>query len=132
MKILQILAISVVGVSFALLIRPYRPELAMITAIVTGLIALAYVMADMSGIIETLRALSASYGIDSEILGVLMKIVGVAFLAQIGAKICADAGESAIAAKVEICGRVLILGAAMPSLAATLQTASELLGALAP
>ncbi len=131
MKILQVFAIAVVGVSFAMVIRPYRPEMALLTAVVTGLIALAYLMADLTGVIESLEALAAQYSVNAEVLGVLLKIVGIAYLTQLGARICADAGESAIATKVEMCGRILILGAALPSLVSALGTASELLGALA-
>lgn len=132
MKILNIVALAIIGVSFAMVIRPYRPEMAMITAIVTSLIIILYIMADLGGIVTNLQALAESYAVNTEIIGVLIKIVGIAYLAQVGAKICADAGESAIAAKVEICGRILILAAAMPTLIATLGAASSLLGSLMP
>ena len=132
MKILNIVALAIIGVSFAMVIRPYRPELAMITAVVTSLIIILYIIADLSGIVTSLRELAERYSVNTEIIGVLIKIVGIAYLAQIGSKICADAGESAIAAKVEICGRILILAAAMPTLVATLGAASSLLGSLTP
>lgn len=132
MKILNIVALAIIGVSFAMVIRPYRPEMAMITAIVTSLIIILYIMADLGGIVTNLQELAERYAVNTEIIGVLIKIVGIAYLAQIGAKICADAGESAIAAKVEICGRILILAAAMPTLIATLGAASSLLGSLMP
>lgn len=132
MKILSIVALAIIGVSFAMVIRPYRPEMAMITAIVTSLIIILYIMADLGGIVASLEELAERYAVNTEIIGVLIKIVGIAYLAQIGSKICADAGESAIAAKVEICGRILILAAAMPTLIATLSAASSLLGSLTP
>lgn len=132
MKILNIVALAIIGVSFAMVIRPYRPELAMITAVVTSLIIILYIIADLSGIVTSLRELAERYSVNTEIIGVLIKIVGIAYLAQIGSKICADAGESAIAAKVEICGRILILAAAMPTLVATLGAASSLLNSLTP
>ena len=125
MKILSIVALAIIGVSFAMVIRPYRPEMAMITAIVTSLIIILYIMADLGGIVASLEELAERYAVNTE-------IVGIAYLAQIGSKICADAGESAIAAKVEICGRILILAAAMPTLIATLSAASSLLGSLTP
>lgn len=132
MKILNIVALAIIGVSFAMVIRPYRPELAMITAVVTSLIIILYIIADLSGIVTSLRELAERYSVNTEIIGVLIKVVGIAYLAQIGSKICADAGESAIAAKVEICGRILILAAAMPTLVATLGAASSLLNSLTP
>lgn len=132
MKIMQVLAIAVMGVSFAMVIRPYRPEMALLSAVATGLIIVLYLLADLGGIIGELERLAQQYSLNTEIMSVLLKIIGIAYLSHIGAKICADAGESAIAAKVEMCGRVLILGAAMPQLVAVLSTAAELLGSLTP
>ena len=132
MRILQIVAIAVLGASLAMVIRPYRPEMALLTAIATGMIALIAILGDLTGVIDSLRDAAARYGVDTGVLGVLIKIVGMAYLAEIGARICADAGESAIAAKVELCGRVLILAAAMPALLSVLSAAAGLLQAAAP
>lgn len=131
MKIVQILGIAIIGVSFAMVIRPYRPELALLTAIVTSLIILLALMTDLKRIMTDLETLAERYAVNLDIIAVLIKIIGIAYLAQIGAKICADAGEGAIASKVEMCGRILILGAAMPQMLAALSTATELLGSLA-
>lgn len=130
MKIVQILAIAIIGVSFAMVIRPFRPEMALLTAVVTGVLILLYLMADLSGVITELTGLAERYGLNMDILAVLIKIIGIAYLAEIGARICTDAGESAIAAKVELCGRILILGAAMPQLISVLAAATKLLGSL--
>lgn len=132
MKIVQVLALAIVGVSFAMVIKPYRPEMALLTAIVTSLVILLYLLADLSGVLSELRRLAEAYAVNTGVMRVLLKIIGIAYLAQIGSKVCADAGESAIAAKVEMCGRILILAAAMPQLVAVLSGAAGLLGSLVP
>lgn len=127
MSIFQLIAVAVLGTALALTIRPFRPEMAMLVGIVTGLILLGYGLAELSGLVETLRTLSASYGVDGSYVGVLLKIIGIAYAAQFGSQVCMDAGESAIAGKVELCGRVLILAAALPAVVLALSGAVSLL-----
>jgi stage III sporulation protein AD len=49
-------------------------------------------------------------------VSVAVKVIGVAYMAELGASVCTDAGESAIAAKIELAGRVMLLVLAMPVL----------------
>ena len=130
MELFRVLSIAILGAALAVLVRPMRPEMAMLIAAATGLIVLLYAVGEATGVLETLRALGEAYGVESGYVGVLLKIIGIAYAAQFGAQICADAGESAIAGKVELCGRVLILAAALPAVAATLVSAAELLKTL--
>ncbi|MEG1525179.1 MAG: stage III sporulation protein AD [Clostridia bacterium] len=127
MKIFQILAIAVLGVSFALLIRPLRPELSMMTGIVTGILVLLMAIGELTGVVDALRQIAADHGIDSGYVGTLLKIIGIAYMAQFGAQICKDAGESAVAGKVELCGRILILACALPVTMTTISTAIGML-----
>lgn len=55
---------------------------------------------------------AASYGLNSDYIMLIFKVVGIAYIIQLAAQICTDAGESAIASKVELAGRVMILLAA--------------------
>ena len=130
MELFRILSIAVLGAALTVLVRPLRPEMAVLTGTATGLVVLLYALGEATGVLETLRALGEAYGVDSGYIGVLLKIIGIAYAAQFGAQICADAGESAIAGKVELCGRVFILAAALPAVTATLGTAVSLLRSL--
>lgn len=128
MNIFQVISLAILGAALALTIRPFRPELAMIVGLVTGLIVLLFAVGELTGLLDSLRGLAAQYGIQGTYVSVLLKIIGIAYAAQFGAQVCTDAGESAIAGKVELCGRILILAAAVPVAAATISTAAGLLG----
>ena len=130
MEIFQILGMAILGVSFALVIKPYRPELSMVTGIITGIVILLMTISEFSGVTDAIRQIAAENGVDSGYVGTLLKIIGIAYIAQFGAQICKDAGETAVAGKVELCGRVLILASAIPAAVATLTTAIRLLKSL--
>ena len=127
MNIYQIIAVAVLGTVLAMTIRPFRPEMALVVGICTGVIVLFDALAELSGVMDALKGLADRYGIESGYIGVLLKIIGIAYAAQFGAQVCADAGENAIAGKVELCGRILILAAAMPATIMTLMNAVNLL-----
>ena len=98
----------------------------------TGVVVLLSVIGELTGVVDTLRALAEQYGVDTSYLGVLLKIIGIAYIAQFGVQLCKDAGESAAAAKVELGGRILILSAALPAAVGMLSVTAELLRRAAP
>ena len=130
MRIFQILGVAVLGVALTLVIRPIRPELSMVTGIVTGIAVMLMAVAELTGVVDAVQQIARENGIDGGYVGTLLKILGVAYAAQFGVQICNDAGETAVAGKVELCGRVLILACALPAVASALGTALGLLRSL--
>lgn len=132
MEIFTIVGIAILGVSLAVTVRSFRPELALLIGMTTGVVVLLSVIGELTGVVDTLRALAEQYGVDTSYLGVLLKIIGIAYIAQFGVQLCKDAGESAAAAKVELGGRILILSAALPAAVGMLSVTAELLRRAAP
>ncbi|HHX50103.1 MAG TPA: stage III sporulation protein AD, partial [Clostridia bacterium] len=60
-------------------------------------------------------------------LATIMKIIGIAYIAEFGAQVCRDAGETAIASRVEFAAKVLVMVLAIPILVAILETIIRLL-----
>ena len=52
---------------------------------------------------------------------VVLKVIGIAYLTQFGAQLCADAGEGTVAAKIELAGKILMMTAAAPVLIGLLE-----------
>lgn len=132
MRIDAVVVVAVLGASLSLLIKKLRPELAMMVGGVTGAALLILGVGELTGLFQAFSDMALSYGLETEYVGLCIKLIGIAYLAQLGALICADAGESAIAAKVELCGRILILCAALPTAAGTLKAAAKLLADTMP
>ncbi|HEY8552693.1 MAG TPA: stage III sporulation protein AD, partial [Thermaerobacter sp.] len=84
---------------------------------------------DIAAIIRVLQEVADRADLDARYTATLLKIVGVAYLAEFGAQLCRDAGESALAAKVELAGKVVILLLAVPILMAVLELLIGLLPA---
>ena len=84
MRIFTIVGLAVLGVTLAVTVRSFRPELSLLIGVSTGIVVLLSVVGELTGVIDTLRTVAQQYGVDDGYLGVLLKIIGVAYLAQFG------------------------------------------------
>lgn len=83
-------------------------------SIAGGAVVLLALLAQISGITDELMKLAANGGIESGVITLMLKAVGIAYLAQIASELCKDMGENALAVKSEIAGRIMLLTLAMP------------------
>ena len=63
---------------------------------------------------ETVKSVFTRFNIDGAMTVVILKIIGIAYICEFASGICKDAGESAIAAKVETGGKIIIVYLALP------------------
>jgi stage III sporulation protein AD len=127
MLILQAAAIGIIATVLVLVLKKDRPEYAIQIAIVAGVILLLMVVGSLTRVVEFIDSLTAQYGIDAAYISIVLKIIGIAYVAEFAALICKDAGETAIAAKVELVGKVLIAVLAIPVMHALIETIIKIL-----
>ena len=114
MDMTGIVALGIIGAALSVLLKQYRKEYAMIVSLVTGLLILLFIIQQLTPILEELRTLYASSQAVQGYLPILFKSIGICFLTQIASDTCRDAGESAIASRVELAGRVAVLLCGLP------------------
>ncbi|MBS3898069.1 MAG: stage III sporulation protein AD [Dethiobacter sp.] len=122
MEIVQIVALALIATFFAVLLREQKPVYAMFVGTAAGVIIFLRLMGYLAAVIEFLTEITLQANISMVYLNTLLKIMGIAYLAEFGSQICRDAGEGVIAGKVEFAGKLLILVMALPLLAAVLET----------
>ena len=114
MDILQIIGLAIVATVLIAVLKVQRPEIAIQISIVTGIIVFTMILGKVTAVIELLNSYAQKVNIDTIYLSTLLKIIGIAYVAEFGAEVCKDAGEGAIAAKVELAGKVVIIVLAVP------------------
>ena len=123
--ILRAVAVCVAGALLASLLGK-TPALRMGVSLAAGLCAAALCVEGIRGAAAALVSLSAQAGLEGAHASAMLRATGVAMLAEFGAQLCRDAGEGALAGRVELAGRVALMGIALPILAEL----TERLGAL--
>lgn len=123
MDVFTLCGVALVTAALAATLKQYRPELALQVGIAGGAVILLMALTSLGGAISAINAMLEESGLGGEWFALIVKIVGIAYITQITAEICRDAGEGALACKTEICGRVMILTCALPAVLALLRAA---------
>ncbi len=127
MEILQVVALGLVVAVFAVLLRQERPEMALVLALGFGVIVFLMVLNKLGTIITVFQDVTQRAQMDELYLATLLKILGIAYIAEFGAQVCRDSGEGTVANKIELAGKVLIMILALPIFVAILEAIMRLL-----
>ncbi|MBQ8298784.1 MAG: stage III sporulation protein AD [Clostridia bacterium] len=127
MNVTQIVAFALVSTFIIVLLKQYKSEYAFLATIVAGGIILFFSFSKLEMIITLIENLINKIGIDKEFFEILLKITGIAYLIDFGANVCKDAGESAIASKIEFAGKLIIVTMSIPILTTLIETVTEVI-----
>ena len=114
MGIFQIVMIGVLGTILAILMKNYNPALSILISLGAGVIIFITVLPLMAEALGFVRHLGEMADGMSAYTTLALRVIGVAYIAEFGASVCNDANETAIAAKIDLGARVIILIMAMP------------------
>ncbi len=126
-EIIKIIGIGLTGLVIIVILKQYRPEYAIYVSIIAGVLILFLAMQKISGVINLLQSISEKTYINKNFLGILLKITGIAILTEFAVSICSDAGEKAIASKIEIGSKVIIIAMSLPIITSLLELVIKIL-----
>ena len=127
MSIIQMAGVGVVGTLLALQFKNGKNEYAIYTVIAVSLV-LFYGMKDkLESIQETVSTISSTVNINTDYISILLKMIGITYVAEFATGICKDAGYQTIANQIEIFTKLTILTFSMPVLEALLLTIKDFL-----
>ncbi|NLD50448.1 MAG: stage III sporulation protein AD [Clostridiaceae bacterium] len=114
MELFQIIGLALIATIIIIVLKAQRPEIAVQVSLVTGIVIFMLILGKVAAVVDLLNSYAAKVNIDKSYLSTLLKIVGIAYITEFGAEVCRDAGEGAIASKVELAGKVVIMVLAVP------------------
>ncbi len=117
---------AVAGAILSLLLKRSAPELGLTLSVAVSLLGAALAMELFSGLAEVISLVRDETGLSPAVAAPVMKCVGIGVVTRLSSDICRDAGQSAAASAVELCGTVCAMLAALPLIRALLQTVGEL------
>ena len=127
MDIIKIVGIGLIALVIIILLKQYKPEFAIYISMLTGVLILILIMDKLTGIVNLIQAIVNQSYINTEFIALLIKITGIAFLSEFAVSICKDAGEAAIASKIEVGSKIIIISMAIPILSSLLELILKLL-----
>ena len=127
MEIIKIIGIAFIALIIIIMLKQYRPEYAIFISILTGILILFLVMDRLTGIINLIETIQDKFSINTQFIALLIKITGIAFLSEFAVSICKDAGEAAIASKMEIGAKLIIISMSIPIISSLLEIILKIL-----
>ena len=128
MDLMALVGLAVTATAMAVFLKePRLKTAALLVMLAAGCLILLRLLSPLSQLLTAFFALGRGAGADGEYLGLLLRIIGLAYVAEFGAQLCRDAGEGAAALKIELAAKTAILLLALPVLAAIITSLSQLL-----
>lgn len=121
MDIVKIIGVGLTATIIIIILKQYKPEFTIYASLIAGAIILYMVMDKLNGVVSILQSLVNKTGAGSTFLGILLKITGIAILTEFAVSICKDSGETAIASKIDLGGKIIIISISIPIITALLE-----------
>lgn len=126
MTVYSIIAVAMISCVLILVVKQTRPELALILSIASGCIILAAIIAKFTPVLNELSDIISWSGIGSEYLTVMLKALGICYLTQFAQDVCNDFGQTALASKIELCGKITLAAISLPLMISYLEMIKNL------
>lgn len=127
---MDILKVSMLGISavlLALILKSYRPEYSYYISIAVCICIFMFVGTKLELIIGYAEKMQNLIHLDNSYIGMVLKMIGVTYVAEFASDICKDCGYQTIAGQIEMFAKLSILVLGMPVLMAFMETIGELL-----
>jgi stage III sporulation protein AD len=128
-EIIQIVSLGLAVTVLALILKEQKPIFAFLLVTVTGIVIFLFLLGKISAVIRVLEQLADRSGVNHVFFTTILKIIGVAYIAEFGAQIVRDAGQDSIASKIELTGKILIMVMAIPIVSVIIDTVLKLMPA---
>lgn len=126
-EILKIVGLALIATFLALILKEQKPNFAFLLIVFVGSMILLFLADKISEIINMLEKLAANAKVNMVYVETILKIIGIAYIAEFASQITKDAGQGALASKIELAGKIIILAMAIPILTVLIETIIKLI-----
>lgn len=127
MDIVKISIIGIAGVLLATVLRKEKSEYSILISMVVCIAVFMFLIGKMQVVLAFAKRLESMLSIDSSYIALILKMIGIAYVAGFAMDICKDAGYSAIGSQLETFAKISILVLSLPILLTFLETIGSIL-----
>lgn len=122
MDILQIVSLGILTAILYLVIKDLHPTIAYVLVIVAGIIIFLSILEQISSVFELIYYVSNQANLEAVYVETILKVIGIAYIVEIGASMTRDAGLASLATKIELAGKIFIILLAIPIIRSLIET----------
>lgn len=121
MDIIQIVIFGIIASILYIVLKDVNASFAFILLLITGVIIFLAIFQQIGMILQVIESLGEKANIDEMYIGTILKIIGIAYIVELGANITKDAGLKSVASKIELAGKIFIILLAVPIISAVIE-----------
>lgn len=114
LEIFKILSFALIALFLILIVEKNNKELGIVLGLFASIGILLPMISSIKEIVNVLKKMASGVGVNNEYLLIILKAVGIAYLIEIVKNVCNDAGNTALASKVELAGKVSVAVLTIP------------------
>lgn len=122
MDIIQIVSLGLVAALLIILLKEQKSSIAFLLLLFTVIIIFLSILDQVRHIFTLLSYMADQAQVEPVYFKTILKIIGIAYIAEFGSQLIRDAGLSSLASKVELAGKLFILMLAIPIVTAVIET----------
>ena len=127
MEWIQLIGFCLLAAVMVMLLRQMSPQIAALLSVAFGAMVVSLILPSIRSYVETIRTFLASLSLEAEYYRVMLKAMGIVLVTQLATQVCQELDAPSIAQKAELCGRVALLGVALPVFVSLTQMAVDAL-----
>ena len=127
MEIIQVAFFGFTALFIFLLLKDNKSQVGFLVILAAGIGIFLYMIGQLADVIEFIKDIANKANIDTVYIGIVLKILAIAYITSFCSEICKDSGAGSIGSKVEFAGKIMILGLAVPILMAVLNSILQIL-----
>jgi stage III sporulation protein AD len=123
MEIVQYISLAFVALLLIVFLKQLKhPIYGVIISVIVGIILFVAVFGKIKYVFDVISQIAVQAKINALYFSTIIKIIGVAYLAEFGSQVCKDAGESSLGTRIEFAAKIIVLVLAMPIIVGVLET----------
>lgn len=124
---IQTAVLGVASVLIAIQFKGQKGEYGIYIALAASVLIFGIAITKLEVILAVMKEIQGYIEVNESYLSLLIKIVGITYVAEFASSLCKDAGYAAVAGQIEVVGKLTILTISMPVLLALLRTMNHFL-----
>ena len=125
MEIFKVITLAVSVTILSVILKQYKPEYSINISLVAGIIIFLSLSERIYDIYNFVDNLCSIINIDIKYINLLFKVTGIGYMCEFATAICNDAGETAMAFKIDMAGKITLIYLALPVFEELLNVLSE-------
>ncbi|MEA4891814.1 MAG: stage III sporulation protein AD [Peptococcaceae bacterium] len=114
MSAVKMVLLAITAGILAVFVRERNKEFGLLVSLAAGILIISLFIEPLASVVSGIQELADKGNVDLAFIDVVLKAAAIAFFTEFGAQLCRDAGEGALAKKLEAGGKILILAMALP------------------